>query len=155
MLKRNITYEDFNGDTVTETFYFNLTKPEILELEVSYKEGIEGALKKMLAEEDRAALLELFKKIITSSYGEKSVDGKRFIKSAQLTEEFTQTNAYATLYMELLADSDAAANFINGVVPSDLAAEAQKQETQDKIAAALNLKEKEDAGNETNQEPSS
>lgn len=155
MLKRNITYEDFNGDTVTETFYFNLTKPEILELEVSYKEGIEGALKKMLAEEDRAALLELFKKIITSSYGEKSVDGKRFIKSAQLTEEFTQTNAYATLYMELLADSDAAANFINGVVPSDLAAEAQKQETQDKIAAALNLKKKEDAGNETNQEPSS
>lgn len=142
MLKRNITYDDFNGDTVTESFYFNLTKPELLELEVSFKGGIEAALKEMLAANDQQSLLAFFKRIILMSYGEKSADGKRFIKSEQLTEEFTQTNAYATLYMELLSDSDSASSFINGVVPADLAAEMQKQENQDKIAAALNLKEK-------------
>lgn len=137
MLKKTITYEDFNGEKTTETFYFNLSKPELLELEVSYPNGIEGALKEMLANNDQAALLAFFKKIILLAFGQKSADGKRFIKSEQLTEEFTQTNAYAQLYMDLLGDSDAAANFLNGVVPSDLAEAMKKEEVKSKTAELL------------------
>lgn len=136
MLKKEISYEDFNGEKLTETFYFNLTKPELLELEVSYKNGIEGALKEMLEKDDRSGLLAFFKKTVLHSYGKKSDDGKRFIKTEELTEEFTQTNAYAELYMELLNNSDSAANFISGIVPSDLA-EAMKEETVKQKTAEL------------------
>ena len=147
MLKKDITYEDFDGNKVTETFYFNLTKPELLELEASYKEGMENALKKMLAEEDKAALLAYFKKTILAAYGEKSADGKRFIKSEELTTNFTQTNAYAELYMELLSDSESAALFITGIVPSDLAQAVNAEELKQNTAKALGLEEKNNEGN--------
>lgn len=121
MLKRNITYENFDGETVTETFYFNLTKTEIIELEVSYQSGLEGMLKRIIESEDRRALISEFKKIILLSYGEKSPDGKRFIKSDELREEFAQTAAFDALFIELATDDEAGAVFVKGILPADIA----------------------------------
>lgn len=138
MLKKEMTYKNYDGtEDITETFYFNLSKPDLLELEVSYKDGIEGTLKDFLAKDDKAGLLAFFKKVILLSHGVKSEDGKRFNnKDEKATEEFTQTNAYSDLYMELLNNSDAAAAFVSGIVPSDLA-EAMKEETVKQKTAEL------------------
>lgn len=128
MLKRDITYENFDGENVTETFYFNLTKTEVFELQVEYEGGLEGFLKRIINAEDQKSLFALFKKFILLSYGIKSDDGKRFIKSDQLREEFSQTAAYDTLFMELGTDDNAAATFIKGVVPKDFQREIDKIE---------------------------
>jgi hypothetical protein len=122
MLKREITYEDYNGETVTETFYFNLAKSEIIELEVGYKGGLEETIKRIIAAEDNQKLIAEFKKLVLLAYGVKSEDGKRFIKSDALREEFSQTAAYDALFMELATDDGAAATFVTGIIPKDLAA---------------------------------
>lgn len=129
MLKRNITYEDFNGERVTETFYFNFTKTEIVELELGYEGGMEAALQRIIKAENLKALVEEFKKIVLMAYGERSEDGKRFIKNDDIREAFSQTAAYDALFMELATDEDAAATFIKGVVPADLTRELAKIET--------------------------
>ena len=129
MLKRDITYEDFNGDTVTETFYFNLTKTEIIELEVSYDGGLEAMLRSIIKAENVRALVSEFKKIVLLSYGERSEDGKRFVKNDGMREAFSQTAAFDTLFMELATNDDAASIFIKGILPKDMAQEADKPET--------------------------
>jgi hypothetical protein len=120
MLKRDITYEDFDGESVTESFYFNLTKTELIELEVGYKDGLEAAMQRIVKTEDRQALIAEFQRIILLSYGVKSDDGRRFMKSDQLREEFTQTPAYDALFIELATDDKAAATFIQGILPKGL-----------------------------------
>lgn len=121
MLKKTITYEDFNGEEVTEDFYFNLSPAELVELEVSAQDGFAETLKKIIAEENGKLIIEHFKKIILLSYGQKSEDGKRFIKSQELRDAFSQTNAYSALFVELATSANAAADFINGVVPAKMA----------------------------------
>jgi len=128
MLIRPITYENFDGETVTENFHFNLSKSEIIELQVSYKEGLEAALARIVRTEDKKQLVEEFKRIILLSYGERSEDGKRFIKNDELREAFSQTAAYDSLFIELATDDTAAAEFIKGIIPKDFAKEVEKQE---------------------------
>lgn len=137
MLKLPITYEDFDGEKVTEDFYFNLSKPELLEMEVGHEKGYSAFLKKIVDTTDRKALVEQFKQVILLAYGQKSDDGKRFIKNDQLREEFSQTAAYQHLFMELASDSDAASKFINGLMPKELVAELEKMDLQQKVAANL------------------
>lgn len=120
MLKRDITYTDFNDQTVTETFYFNMTKAELVDLETSVEGGMEQRLRKIIEAEDRNQLIALFKQILLLTYGVRSEDGKRFIKSDQLREEFTQTAAYDALFVELASDDEAAAQFIMAVLPKDI-----------------------------------
>ncbi len=120
MLKRDITFEDFNGNTVTETHYFNLAKTELMDLELSYEDGLEATLTRIIEANDVKAVLSEFKKIILMSYGIRSEDGKRFIKNDSVREEFSQTAAYDALFMELSTDEGAAATFIKGIVPRDL-----------------------------------
>jgi hypothetical protein len=120
MLKRTIMFEDFNGVQSTEVYYFNLSKSELIELEVGYKAGLQAALTKIIEAEDKASLIAEFKKIILLAYGIKSEDGKRFIKSDELRKEFEQTAAYQQLFMELALDESKAAEFINGVLPKDM-----------------------------------
>jgi hypothetical protein len=127
MLKREIKYTDFDGNEVTDIFYFNVTKSEVVEVEVGHKQGMEEFLKNIVKTEDRQALVAEFKKIILLAYGEKSSDGKRFIKSDQLREEFSQTAAYDALFIELATSEDAAADFIKGILPPDLRSETEKQ----------------------------
>lgn len=120
MLKREIKYEDFNGDETTDTFYFNLSKPELIELEVEYPEGFVGMLNQIIETKDNRELIKLFKKIVLLAYGEKSPDGKRFVKNDELREQFEQTAAYQALFVELATTDDAATNFLKGILPKDM-----------------------------------
>lgn len=117
MLKKTMTYTDYDGNTRTEDFYFNLSKAEILEMELGISGGLQNFLQKIVDAKDVPELASMFKKIILKAYGVKSPDGKRFIKSQDLTDEFTQTEAYSELYTELCTDSDKAAAFMNAIIP--------------------------------------
>ena len=117
MLKKTMTYVDYLGNERTEDFYFNLTKAEVTEMEMSRNGGLVATIEKVVAEKDAKQIIEIFKDVILKSYGEKSLDGKRFIKNDELREAFSQTEAYSDLFMELATDAEAAAAFINGVVP--------------------------------------
>lgn len=127
MLKREITYEDFNGDEITETFYFNVSKPELIELEVEVKDGFSAWMQRIIKAEDYQTIIKEFKRFVLFAYGEKSQDGKRFIKNDELREGFSQTNAYNVLFMELAEDDGKAAEFVIGVMPKDMAPDIQKQ----------------------------
>ncbi len=127
MLKRDITYENFNGDLVTETYYFNLSKSEILSLDASYENGLNDAIQKIIDKKDTKALIHEFQKLILLAYGIKSEDGKRFIKNDTLREEFVQSAAYDLLFMELATNDALAAEFMLGIMPKDMAQAAQKE----------------------------
>ena len=127
MLKKVITYTDYNGVERTETFYFNLSKSELMRKEMSTAGGLTEKIKRISETLDAPEIMSIFEDLVLSSYGVKSDDGKRFIKSKQLSEEFMQTEAYDKLYMELITDSKAAAEFFKGVIPADAAAELEKQ----------------------------
>ena len=118
MLKKAITYTDYNGVERTEDFYFNLTKAEIMEMELTTTGGLAEMINRIIAAQDAPAIITVFKDLLLKAYGEKSPDGKRFIKSKDLSEAFSQTEAYSILFMELATDADAAAKFINGIVPA-------------------------------------
>lgn len=120
MLKKTITYQDLDGNPVTEDFYFNLSKAEIAEMELSYDGGFSGYLKKIIESQNGAEIIAVFKSIIMKAVGRRSEDGKRFIKSEEITNDFLQTDAYSQMFMELVTDADAASNFIQGIVPSDM-----------------------------------
>ncbi len=124
MLKKTITYTDYNGTERKEDFYFNLTKAEIMEMEMSQVGGLTETIRRIVAAQDMPAIIKHFKTLILQAYGEKSPDGKRFIKSKELAEAFSQTEAYSQLFMELATDADAAAKFVNGIIPSDVSAAA-------------------------------
>ena len=118
MLKKTITYNDYNGTERTEDFYFNLTKAEIMEMEMSTSGGMAEMINKIVASQDAPAIIKIFKELILKAYGEKSADGKRFVKSEEISVAFSQTEAYSQLFMELATDADAAAKFVNGIVPT-------------------------------------
>jgi len=132
MLKRNITFTDFNDVKVTEEFYFNISRAELIEMEVSEVDGLKAAVEKIIASKDMKSLIREFKKIVLDSYGVKSEDGKRFIKTEQLRDEFAQSAAYDVLFMELCTNETSAANFIMGILPTELAAELNNLSPQDK-----------------------
>lgn len=123
MLKKVIKYTDYDGVEREETFYFNLSKAEVMEMQLSTDGTLTKYIEKIMAAKEVPKIVEVFKTLITKSYGEKSLDGKRFIKSSQLTEEFLQTEAYSELYMELATDADAATAFIQGIIPKDILAD--------------------------------
>lgn len=128
MIKKTISYTDYEGKNRTEDFYFNLSKAELTEMELSEKGGFEKYLEQIMKTEDNKELVRLFKEIILKSYGEKSLDGKRFIKSKELSEAFSQTEAYVELYMELVTDTDKAIEFCNGLMPSQIGDKITKEE---------------------------
>lgn len=119
MLKKTIAYVDFDGNERKEDFYFNLSKAEVVEMELGVAGGLSQMLKKIVDEIDGTKIVEIFKEIILKSYGEKSPDGKRFIKSKELSNAFMQTEAYSNLFMELATDADAVAAFINNIMPKE------------------------------------
>ena len=120
MIKKTINYVDYDGNDRTEDFYFNLSKAEIAEMELSTTGGLSEKIKRIVESKDQAEIVKEFKTIIAKSYGIKSEDGKRFIKSKELTEEFMQTEAYSELFMELATNVDAASSFIQGIIPKNL-----------------------------------
>jgi hypothetical protein len=127
MIKETITYTDYNGTERKEDFYFNLTKAEIMEMEMSTKGGLAEMIQRIVAAQDQPAIIKIFKDLIIKSYGVKSADGKRFIKNDEVVEEFVQTEAFSQMFMKLATDPDAAAKFVNGIVPADMAKQMAEQ----------------------------
>jgi hypothetical protein len=130
MLKRDITYTDFDGEEITESFYFNLMKSELVELEAGHRGGLDEFIRRIMKTEDHQALISEFKRLILLAYGQKSDDGKRFIKTEQMREEFSQTSAYDVLFMELATNDEAAAVFLKGVLPKEIQEEVARQDAE-------------------------
>lgn len=124
MIKETITYTDYNGNERTENFYFNLSKAEVMEMEMSTTGGLAEMIQRVVDAQDAPAIIKIFKELVLKAYGEKSPDGKRFIKSEEMAIAFSQTEAYSQLFMKLATDADAAAKFVNGIVPADMAQQA-------------------------------
>lgn len=127
MIKKTMTYTDFNGIERTEDHYFNLTKQEVMEMEMSIKGGLAEMIQRIISAQDQPAIIKIFKDLIVRAYGVKSPDGRRFIKNQEVIDEFVQTQAFSDLFMELATDADKAAEFINGVVPADMAKQIEAQ----------------------------
>jgi len=120
MLKKTVTYVDYNGMQRTEDFYFNLSKAEVAEMEMSVEGGLSKMLETIVASKDNVQIVNLFKQMVLKAYGEKSADGRRFIKSKEISEAFSQTEAYSEIFMELALNEEAAAAFVNGIMPANL-----------------------------------
>ena len=125
MYKIREKYEDYDGNERVEEFYFNLTKAEITDMELTTEGGMSAMLNRIIAAKDTSKLIAVFKDLILRSYGQKSPDGRRFIKSDELTKEFTETPAYSQIYLRLATDDKAATEFVNNVIPKDLQKEVK------------------------------
>ena len=123
MLKKTFTYSDYNGVERTEDAYFNLTKSELVEWELGVEGGLTEVLDRIIKAKNSPELIKIFKSFILKSYGEKSSDGRRFIKSEELSVAFSQTPMYEMLFMELASSDKAAIDFIKGLVPDEKVAE--------------------------------
>ena len=120
MLKKTITYTDYNGNERKEDFYFNLNKAEIMRMEMSTRGGLAERINRIVAAQDTPAIIEIFEDLIQKSYGVKDADGRGFVKKKEDLEAFMATEAYSELFMELATNADAAAEFVNGIVPGDI-----------------------------------
>lgn len=131
MLKKTISYTDYNDVKREEDFYFNLTETELAEMQLEVTGGLDSMLQAIVKAQDIPTIVKLFKQIILKAYGQKSPDGRRFIKSEELSTEFSQTGAYNVLYMELSQDAEKASEFITGIIPAKyreaVAAEAEPE----------------------------
>ena len=119
MLKKTITYTDYNDHQRTEDFYFNLSKAELVELELSASGGLTVMMDRIIAAEDNPTLFKIFKDLVLKAYGVKSDDGRKFIKNQAVRDDFAQTEAYSVLVMELVSDAEKAAEFFNAIIPQD------------------------------------
>lgn len=119
MLKKTINYTDYNGMERKEDFYFNLNKAEVAEMELSTEGGLAEMIQKIVSSKDTPSIVKIFKDLILKTYGEKTPDGKRFVKSKELSDAFAQTEAYSELFMELATDAETASAFVNGIMPTD------------------------------------
>lgn len=129
MLKKTITYTDFNGVERTEDYYFHLSKAEIMEMELGTTGGFTEMVQKIIQAKDVPAIVKVFKELVLKAYGKKSDDGRRFIKSEELSREFSQTEAYSQLFMLLATNSEEGSKFINGIVPADISHPAVRDNT--------------------------
>lgn len=137
MLKKTITYTDYNDQKRTEDFWFHLTKTELIELDASNEGGLETTIRKIAKETDTKRIIELVKTFVVKSYGEKSADGKRFIKSEDATRAFMQTEAYSQLFVDLIGDVNQLVAFIKGIIPQDLREKADELEKHPENIAPL------------------
>lgn len=117
MLKKTIVYTDYDGNERTEDFWFNISKAELAELEYSVKGGLKKILEKAVQDQDGPKIINVFKEIVLKAYGEKSNDGRRFMKSEEISKNFSETEAYVNLFMELATDEKAATAFMEGILP--------------------------------------
>ena len=130
MLKKTITYTDFNGKSHEETFFFNLNKVELMEMEMEHKGGLQNHIQRIVDADSGKELIQEFKQLILLSYGVKSEDGKRFVKNDEERQKFSETEAFVELFMELSTDESAASEFVNGIIPANLEADIKKLEAQ-------------------------
>lgn len=133
MLKKTLTYKDLNGNERTEDHYFDLSKSELTKMQLSVNGGLDAMIQSIIDAKDNASLIRIFDDLIMKSYGKKHPDGIQFEKSEEISRAFSQTGAYDVLFMELITDAKAAADFINGIIPKDLADEIAKDQEKNKL----------------------
>lgn len=137
MISKNIKYTDYNGIEREEKFLFNLSKAELMEMELGTTGGLTEIIKKIIETKDQPSIIKIFKELVLKAYGEKSADGKRFIKMDEngqpLYRQFAETEAYSVLFMELATDDTKAAEFVNGIIPADVAKQAASLPEDQKI----------------------
>lgn len=138
MIKKTITYTDYNGNQRTEDFYFNLNKAELMKMELGVKGGMTEMMNRMIAAQDAPAMMEVFDDLIRKSYGIKAPDGRGFDKDPKHFESFKATEAYSELFVELITNPDACAEFFNGVVPANLAEQVKAEQAKQNLIAATN-----------------
>lgn len=131
MLKKSITYTDFNGEKRTEDYYFNLSRAELTEMQMSVNGGMTEYLQQIVNSQDNKEIFAIFKDIIFKAIGEKSVDGKRFVKNSEIRESFEQSEAYSELLIELMSDATKASDFINALIPDQIQEEVRKEQNQE------------------------
>lgn len=134
MLKKTITYTDYDGVERTEDFYFNFTEAELMEWQLVTNGGLTNYVQKIVDAKDQPRLITLFKELLLKAYGIKSEDGRRFIKSEKISEEFSQNPAYSILYMELVTDDKLAADFVNGIIPAKLSEQVAEHNSRQSMA---------------------
>ncbi len=143
MFKDTRTYTDFNGNERTEDFYFHLSTPELMKMQLSSKDGYDKYVERIMNADDGEELIKIFESIILKAYGVKSADGRTFKKSAELSEEFSQTQAFSDLYLDLAADAEFASRFMNGIIPKNFDEEVKRlTEAGEKAEAALPVNNK-------------
>ena len=140
MLTKTVKYTDYNGNERTETLNFHLTKAEIAEMELSMPGGMSVTIQRIIEAQDTKELIAIFKDLLLRSYGVKSPDGRRFIKNDELREEFSQTEAYSEMFIELATDAKAASDFVNGIIPADMQEQLKNmpEDMKKQIEAATN-----------------
>ncbi len=126
MIKKTITYTDYNGNERTEDFYFHLNRAELMEMELSQRGGLIAMIDRIVADQDGEKIINVFKDLILRSYGVKTPDGKRFIKSEELRREFEQTEAYSILFTELATNTEEAIAFFNKIIPETESGESKE-----------------------------
>ncbi len=137
MIKETVEYVDYDGNQRKEDCWFHLKESEIVELELTTPGGLTKKINQIIESNDMPSMIEIFKDLLLMSYGEKSPDGRRFIKTNELKEAFKQTEAYSMIFMKLVTDAEAAARFINGIIPAKAAEELAKQNIPAKIASGV------------------
>lgn len=138
MYKKTITYEDFDGNKRTEELYFNLTEAEMVQMISEPEGGLENYIRKISQAQNAGQQIELFRNLLEKSYGEKSGDGRRFIKTPEVLAAFTQTQAYSDMFMELGSDPNAAVEFLMGVIPKEFATKFRETDEYRNVTAELN-----------------
>lgn len=123
MYRTDVTYENFDGEQVTETCYFNLTKAEMLQLQLQYPEGYQVYLQRLVDDNNRKAMIDEFKHILSMSYGERSADGRKFVKSEEISNAFMASEAYSELFLKLISEEGYAEKFMSAVMPKDIVAQ--------------------------------
>lgn len=123
MYRTDVTYENFDGEQVTETCYFNLTKAEMLQLQLQYPEGYQVYLQRLVDDNNRKAMIDEFKHILSMSYGERSADGRKFVKSEEISNAFMASEAYSELFIKLISEEGYAEKFMSAVMPKDIVAQ--------------------------------
>lgn len=137
MLKRSITYKNFEDEEVTEIHYFHLSEVELVDMEVKHEGGLKGRLERLVEFKARKDMVDFLKDLILDSFGEKTPDGRGFEKNEVMRKSFSQTTAYNTLFMELIESDKAAVDFMKGILPKRFAEEAEKAMLEQKTAEAL------------------
>lgn len=128
MMKKTVTYTDYNGVEKTETFYFGLTESELVKMQMSEYGQMQDRLRNISSSKDAAKIMDQFADLLRLSYGVKTPDG-RFVKKRNgelLFDEFESSAAYDAIFMELCTSTDAVVEFAKGILPDNMKAEAEK-----------------------------
>ena len=142
MVKKTITYTDFEGNEVTKDFYFNISKMEFRELDRRIPGGLERFIDTVRTEKDPDKMLDLMNLLILESYGEISEEG-RFVKEdargRRLSNYFKISEAWDVLFTNMLQNENELSEFLTGIVPQDVANGAKEMIEKEKNGEGGNV----------------